>query len=98
LTDDHWKNVKRIEDIATVIQNGAANGAMPAWKTRLGHVNRVVLTAAYVASLRGQYAPGKKVEGEVIPPWQSAPEATAADDPTAEPATPAAGDDSPAAK
>ncbi len=74
LTDDNWKNVKKIEDIATVIQNGAANGAMPAWKTRLGHMNRIVLTASYVASLRGRTPEGvesKKAEGDPIPPWSS---------------------------
>ncbi len=52
LTDDYWKNVKKIQDIAKVIENGAANGSMPSWRTRLGHINKIVLVAAYVASLR----------------------------------------------
>ncbi len=69
LTDDHWKNVRKIEDIATVIQDGAANGAMPAWRNRLSHVNQIVLSAAYVASLRGNGATGKSPEGDLIPPW-----------------------------
>lgn len=70
LTDDHWKNVTRIEDIAKVISNGAAGGAMPAWRNRLSHVNQIVLTAAYVASLRGTSPPdAREAEGVVIPPW-----------------------------
>ncbi len=69
LTDDHYKNVKKLEDVARVIANGAANNAMPSWKTQL-HPNEIVLTAAYVASLRGQHLPGPRgAEGEVIPPW-----------------------------
>jgi cytochrome c oxidase cbb3-type subunit 3 len=72
LTDDNWKNVKNIEDIATVIQNGAAKGAMPAWRNRLSHQNQIVLTAAYIASLRGSNPPGgKAAEGSAIPPWPS---------------------------
>ena len=53
LTDDYYKNVKKITDIAEVIKNGAAGGSMPAWKTRL-HPNEVILMAAYVAGLRGR--------------------------------------------
>ena len=70
LTDDYWKNVTRVEDIAKVIEEGAANGAMPAWRNRLSHVNQVVLTAAYVASLRGSSpTAGKAPEGVPIEPW-----------------------------
>ncbi len=73
LTDDHWKNVSGIEDIAKVIENGAANGSMPAWRNRLSHVNQIVLTAAYVASLRGNGATGKAPEGREIPAWDAEP-------------------------
>ena len=70
LTDDHWKNVRNVEDIAKVIANGAANGSMPAWRNRLSHPNQIVLTAAYVASLRDNPVSGSRpVEGNVIPPW-----------------------------
>ncbi len=69
LTDDAYLNVDSIDDIATVINHGAANGAMPAWSTRL-HPNAVVLTASYVASLRGtNAADGKAPQGDVIAPW-----------------------------
>lgn len=69
LTDDYWKNVKNLEDIADVIENGAANGSMPAWKTRLSHQNQIVLTAAYIASLRDNPISGKAPEGELIKGW-----------------------------
>ena len=76
LTDDYYKNVKQITDIAEVIKNGAAGGSMPAWKTRL-HPNEVVLMAAYVAGLRGKTAAsGRGPEGEKIEPWPKAEEAT----------------------
>lgn len=68
LTDDSWKNVKQIEDVCKVVSDGAANGAMPAWKGRL-HPNEVVLVASYVATLRGGNAPGRPPEGNVIPAW-----------------------------
>ena len=70
LTDDNWKNVRNVEDIAKVISEGAANGSMPAWGNRLSHVNQVVLTAAYLASMRENPIAGPKpAEGNVIPPW-----------------------------
>ena len=69
LTDDYWKHVRSIEGIATVIENGAGNGAMPAWKTRFSHPNQIVLTAAYVASLRQKPVAGKGPEGVEIPGW-----------------------------
>ncbi len=73
LTDDHYKNITSIEDIVKVIQDGAAGGAMPAWKNRITNVNQLVLTAAYVASLRGtNVAGGKAPEGKPIPAWDAA--------------------------
>jgi cytochrome c oxidase cbb3-type subunit 3 len=69
LTDDYWKNVKKLEDVPKVIANGANNGAMPAWKGPLNQ-NEIVLVAAYVASLRGHGdATGRGPEGEKIDPW-----------------------------
>lgn len=69
LTDDAYIHVKKIEDIGTVVLNGAANQAMPAWGNRL-HPNELVLVSAYVASLKGTNAAGGKgAEGEVIDDW-----------------------------
>ena len=80
LTDDVYKNVKKIEDIPRVVAEGAANGAMPSWKTRL-HPNEVVLVASYVATLRGRNIAGRPPEGELAAPWkQGADSASAAQD------------------
>lgn len=69
LTDDHYKNVKRMTDIFNVISDGAGSGAMPAWKNNMSKNERVLL-AAYVASLRGTSpAGGKAPEGDAIPQW-----------------------------
>ena len=71
LTDDHYKNVASVTDLFTIIADGAAKGAMPAWKSRLSN-NEMVLLASYVASLRGTSPPNAKgPEGEVIPAWPS---------------------------
>lgn len=69
LTDEYWKNVRQPEDIAKVIQDGAAGGAMPAWKNRL-HQNEVVLVASYLVSLQGTSPDGaKQPEGKPAGPW-----------------------------
>lgn len=74
LTDEHYKNVTEITGLADVIQNGAANGAMPPWGNRL-HPNEIVLLAAYVADMRGQELSGPRgPEGEIIPPWPPTPQ------------------------
>lgn len=87
LADEYYKNIRKVEDIARVINQGAGNGAMPAWANRL-HPNEVVLVSAYVASLRGAQpaGKGKGPEGNEIPPWPEAPVETpkpAADAPSA---------------
>ena len=69
LTDDHYKNVKKLEDLFGVITQGAASGAMPAWRNNFSDNERVLLSA-YVASLRGtKPAIAKQAEGDVILPW-----------------------------
>lgn len=69
LCDVYWKNVKVIDDIAKILENGAGNGSMPAWKTRL-HPNELVLVACYVASLRGSNpAKARAPEGNEVGPW-----------------------------
>ena len=73
LTDDYYKNVNKITDIAEVIKSGAGGGAMPSWRTKLQQ-NDVVLLASYVASLRGKNLPGKAKlpEDKLIEPWPTA--------------------------
>jgi len=80
LTDEFYKNVSKIEDIARVITKGASNGAMPAWANRI-HPNEVVLVSAYVASLRGSKPAGeaKGPDGNPIAPWPAPPAVAAAD-------------------
>ncbi len=74
LTDEFYKNVRKVEDIARIINQGAGNGAMPAWANRL-HPNEVVLVSSYVASLRGvkTASKGKGPEGGQIPAWPDPP-------------------------
>lgn len=73
LCDDHYKNVRDIQDFITVLQKGANAGAMPAWQNRLTD-NELLLTAAYAASLRGSSpANPKTAEGNVIGPWPEQP-------------------------
>ncbi|GAB4382701.1 MAG: cbb3-type cytochrome c oxidase N-terminal domain-containing protein [Phycisphaerales bacterium] len=73
LTDDKYKNVRKLEDIYTVIKNGAGNGQMPAQQTVLND-SQIAVVAAYVASLRGKNLPsGKELPEEVpIDPWPTA--------------------------
>jgi cytochrome c oxidase cbb3-type subunit III len=73
LTDSAFKNIRKIEDIARVVSDGAGKGAMPAWGSRL-HPNEIVLVSAYVASLRDTDVSGKAPEGSSIPPWPAPPE------------------------
>lgn len=69
MTDDHFLKVKTLADIPVTIINGSVSAGMPAWSTRLGN-NEIVLVSAYVASLRGQnLTSARGSEGEVIPPW-----------------------------
>ena len=72
LTDNAYKNVKKVEDIFTTISNGASIGAMPAWGQKLSKNERVIL-ASYVLTLRGKGVPGRAPEGDVIRPWPPVP-------------------------
>lgn len=92
MRDDAYLNVKRVEDIYTVISNGVIPKGMPAWDKRFGQAQRVLLTA-YVAHLRGQQPNGAKApQGNVIPAWAdpAAPQTGAAPAAPAAPAKPAA--------
>jgi len=89
LADENFKNIREITDILNIVQNGAAAGAMPAWKNRL-QLNEQILVSSYVASLRGSTpAKPKGAEGNVIPPWPS----KRADDTPAEDGIPASDGD-----
>ncbi|MFO0963631.1 MAG: cbb3-type cytochrome c oxidase N-terminal domain-containing protein [Phycisphaerales bacterium] len=69
LCDDSYLNVKKVEDIFTVISNGVVPKGMPAWDKRFGEAQRVLLTA-YVAGLRGTHpATPKDPQGDPIPAW-----------------------------
>ncbi len=71
LCDDRWKQVRDVTDVATVIVEGAAAGAMPAWGARLS-TNEIVVLSAYVASLRGSEPAGAMApEGDLIPEWSA---------------------------
>lgn len=72
LTDDAYKNITGITEIHTVIAEGVISKGMPSWERQL-HPNEIVLLSAYVASLRGENAPGLPPEGEVLDPWPDHP-------------------------
>jgi cytochrome c oxidase cbb3-type subunit 3 len=70
LCDENYKHIKKIEDIAKVINEGVAGGAMPAWATRIPDKNDIVMVSAYVASLRGTSpANAKGPDGSPISAW-----------------------------
>ena len=69
LTDDHYVNVTKIEDIVDVISRGRKDGAMPAFANRLQPAE-ILIVSGYVASLRGKNLPSARgVEGEKLAPW-----------------------------
>lgn len=72
LTDEHFKYVRKPEDVYKVISEGAGKGAMPAWGNRM-HPNEVVLVASYIISLRGKNVPGKGPDGNQIAAWPAPP-------------------------
>lgn len=81
LTDEYYKNITNLMDIANLVSEGTDNGAMPAQKNLL-NPNEIALVTAYVASLRGKNLPtGETVlpeyHGTEIAPWPT-PEGGAA--------------------
>jgi cytochrome c oxidase cbb3-type subunit III len=72
LTDELYKYVRKPEDVFAIINKGAGNGAMPAWASRLG-INERVLVSSYVMSLRGKNLDGKAADGQEIAPWPAPP-------------------------
>lgn len=73
LTDDSYKNIRKVTDLFAVISEGIVDKGMPAWKNRMTQNERVVVSS-YVLSLRGKNAAGgKPAEGDVIAPWPPIP-------------------------
>ena len=73
LTDEHFKHISKVDDIAKVIAKGANGNAMPAWSNRL-HKNEIVMLSAYIATLRGTNVEGGRIaEGRIIDPWPQPP-------------------------
>ena len=63
LTDGHYINGHKFDDILNIIKNGSTkNPAMMAWKTTL-NPSQLQDVAAYVFSIRGKNIPGKAAEG-----------------------------------
>lgn len=83
LTDDKYKNVRKLEDIYLVVRDGAGDGQMPAQKTALND-SQIAVVSAYVASLRGQYKTSVKELPEEVPidPWPTQSAATPAEAPS----------------
>jgi cytochrome c oxidase cbb3-type subunit 3 len=78
LTDNSYKNVKKLEDLYATITNGANNGAMPTWRNRLSENERIIV-AAFVANLRGTTPKAPRgAEGDVIPAWPTGTASTSA--------------------
>ena len=63
LTDNHFINGHKYENIQNIISNGSTkNPAMMAWKTTL-NPSQIQNVSAYVFTLRGKNIPGKAPEG-----------------------------------
>ena len=88
LTDNHWKNVAHLEDIVAILNNGAGNGAMPAWKDQLDP-REIVILAGYVASLMGTDPPAEKGPdgANVIESWDADLASIPKETPAASPAS-----------
>lgn len=73
LTDAKTKNIRHLEDIIRIVNEGAANNAMPAWKQRFSDSRDVIMVSAYVASLLGTTpATSKAPEGNVdLVSWEN---------------------------
>lgn len=80
MTDDHYLNVKSLEDFPRIVENGIIEKGMTPFKGQLSE-EEIIQIAAYAAWLRGQpldaSAPGppiKEAQGEILPPWPTSAE------------------------
>ena len=81
LTDQHWKNVQTLPDIARVLRDGVPGTAMVSQVANLNDDERILM-AAYVASLSLNPVEGLPPEGEEILAWPvEAAEATPTEEP-----------------
>jgi cytochrome c oxidase cbb3-type subunit 3 len=69
LTDDFYINVRKPEDIFTVLRDGVEAKGMPKWGKRFSEP-QLVLLSAYVAGLRGT-SPASPLtsQGDRLGPW-----------------------------
>ena len=69
LTDDFYINVRKPEDIFTVLRDGVEAKGMPKWGKRFSEL-QLVLLSAYVAGLRGT-SPASPLtsQGDRLGPW-----------------------------
>jgi cytochrome c oxidase cbb3-type subunit 3 len=65
LTDSYWLGKNTLFEIYTVVNEGRRK--MPPWGKKLSPA-AVLKVAAYVGSIRETQLPGKKPEGELLPP------------------------------
>lgn len=83
MTDDHYLNVKTLEDFPRIVENGIIEKGMTPFKGQLSD-EEIVLIAAYAAHLRGKELdtsdpmPIKEAQGEVLPPWPTSAESAEA--------------------
>jgi cytochrome c oxidase cbb3-type subunit 3 len=70
LTDSAYIHIDDPADFYDIMENGANNGAMPAWRGRLAP-NDLIIVSGYAYSLRGKPTGtgGKAPEGEVKAAW-----------------------------
>ncbi len=69
LTDDSYINIKKVEDIFSILKTGVVAKGMPEWGNRFSDP-QLILLASYVASLRGtKPAEAKEVQGTPVAPW-----------------------------
>jgi cytochrome c oxidase cbb3-type subunit 3 len=69
LTDDFYINVRKPEDIFTVLRDGVEAKGMPKWGKRFSEP-QLVLLSAYVAGLRGTSpASPLRSQGDRLGPW-----------------------------
>jgi cytochrome c oxidase cbb3-type subunit 3 len=80
MLDDHYLNVKSLEEFPGIVENGIIEKGMTPFRGTLSE-EEIIMVAAYAAWLRGKpmdpevaAPPAKEAQGEVLPPWPTAEE------------------------